>query len=168
MVHKSKEYKHLKSKGEREMNAQCQTFDCSLKALWPYNRRYHNRSAKVIHIQFIHVYIIIYIYKMTKVVRALWLAKRRVCMRVCKHGCGVKMFCFSRLITQAQIWKSFQLKTRHIYFTSLPTPSSAETWKIIGNTLCQFFFAYAEFLREKNPFLESNFISKQELITHTS
>ena len=47
------------------MNAQRQTFDCSLKALWPYNRRYHNRSAKVIHIQFIHVYIIIYIYKMT-------------------------------------------------------------------------------------------------------
>ena len=54
------------------MNAQRQTFDCSLKALWPYNRRYHNRSAKVIHIQFIHVYIIIYIYKMTKVVRALY------------------------------------------------------------------------------------------------
>ena len=53
------------------MNAQRQTFDCSLKALWPYNRRYHNRSAKLIHIQFIHVYIIIYIYKMTKVVRAL-------------------------------------------------------------------------------------------------
>lgn len=72
MVHKSTEYKHLKSKGEREMNAQRQTFDCSLKALWPYNRRYHNRSAKVIHIQFIHVYIIIYIYKMTKVVRALY------------------------------------------------------------------------------------------------
>ena len=80
MVHKSTEYKHLKSKGEREMNAQRQTFDCSLKALWPYNRRYHNRSAKVIHIQFIHVYIIIYIYKMTKVVRALWLAERRVSM----------------------------------------------------------------------------------------
>ena len=33
---------------------------------------------------------------MTKIVRALWLAKRSVCMRVCKHGCGVKMFCFSR------------------------------------------------------------------------
>ena len=36
------------------------------------------------------------IYKITKVVRALWLAERSVCMRVCKHGCGVKMFCFSR------------------------------------------------------------------------
>ena len=35
-------------------------------------------------------------YKITKIVRALWLAERSVCMRVCKHGCDVKMFCFSR------------------------------------------------------------------------
>ena len=26
-------------------------------------------------------------YKITKIVRALSLAERRVCMRVCKHGC---------------------------------------------------------------------------------
>ena len=37
----------------------------------------------------------IYIYKMTKTVRALWLAERSAYMRVCKHGCGVKMFWFS-------------------------------------------------------------------------
>ena len=36
------------------------------------------------------------IYKITKIVRPLWLAERSVCMRVCNHGCGVKMFCFSR------------------------------------------------------------------------
>ena len=36
------------------------------------------------------------LYKITKIVRALWLAERRVCMRVCKHGSSVKMFCFSR------------------------------------------------------------------------
>ena len=35
-------------------------------------------------------------HKIAKIVRALWLAQRRVCMRVCKHGCDVKMFCFSR------------------------------------------------------------------------
>ena len=34
--------------------------------------------------------------KITKTVGALWLAKRSVCMRVCKHGCGIKMFCFSQ------------------------------------------------------------------------
>ena len=39
---------------------------------------------------------VISIYKIAKIVRALWLAERRVCMRVCKHGCDVKMFCFSR------------------------------------------------------------------------
>ena len=35
-------------------------------------------------------------YKITKIVRALWLAERSVCMRECKHGCGVKLFGFSR------------------------------------------------------------------------
>ena len=35
------------------------------------------------------------VYKITKKIRALWLAERGVCMRVCKHDCGVKMFCFS-------------------------------------------------------------------------
>ena len=35
------------------------------------------------------------IYKVTKIVRALWLAERSVGMRVCKHGCGVKIFCSS-------------------------------------------------------------------------
>ena len=40
-------------------------------------------------------FLILY-YKITKIVCALWLAESSVCMRVCKHGCGVKMFCFSR------------------------------------------------------------------------
>ena len=35
-------------------------------------------------------------YKITKIVCTLWLAARSVCMRVCKHGCGVKLFGFSR------------------------------------------------------------------------
>ena len=35
-------------------------------------------------------------YKITKIARALWLAERSVYMRVSKHGCGIKMFCFSR------------------------------------------------------------------------
>ena len=29
------------------------------------------------------------IYKITKIVRTLWLAERRGCMRVCNHGCDV-------------------------------------------------------------------------------
>ena len=35
-------------------------------------------------------------YKKTKIIQALWLAERSVCVRVCKHACGVKMFCCSR------------------------------------------------------------------------
>ena len=38
----------------------------------------------------------IFHYKITKIVSELWLAERSVCMRVCKHGCDVKMFCFSK------------------------------------------------------------------------
>ena len=37
----------------------------------------------------------IIIYKITKIFLALWLAERSVCMRVCEHGCDVKMFCLS-------------------------------------------------------------------------
>ena len=38
----------------------------------------------------------IHIYKIAKIVPVLSLAERRVCMRVCKHGCDVKMFYISR------------------------------------------------------------------------
>ena len=37
----------------------------------------------------------ILIYKITKIVWALWLAERSVCMRVWKHGHGIKMYWFS-------------------------------------------------------------------------
>ena len=51
------------------------------------------------------------VYKVTKILRALWLAERSVCMRVCKHGCRVKIFCcFARYITQARFWKSFRVQ----------------------------------------------------------
>ena len=33
--------------------------------------------------------VITYLYKITKIVCALSLAERSVCMRVCKHGCGI-------------------------------------------------------------------------------
>ena len=38
--------------------------------------------------QYSHQYNII-IYKITEIVRALWLAESSICMRVCKHACGV-------------------------------------------------------------------------------
>ena len=56
-------------------------------------------------------------YKITKIVGALWLAERSVCMRVCKHGCGVNMFCFSRANhASANLKKFFEFKTRQVFF----------------------------------------------------
>ena len=62
-----------------------------------------------------HVLYNITYYEITKIVRALWLAETSVCMRVCKHGCGVKLFGFAKhlfakqeLITRARLrWQDF-------------------------------------------------------------
>ena len=56
-------------------------------------------------------------YKITKIVRELWLAERRVCMRVCKHSCDVKMFCFSRAShASTNLKKVLSWKTWQVYF----------------------------------------------------
>ena len=80
-------------------------------------------------------------YKITKIVRALWLAERRVCMRVCKHGCGVKMFCFSRANHASTNLKKFSSSKLDKFWLYLLIPSSAETWKIVTKKVCHFFFA---------------------------
>ena len=82
------------------------------------------------------------IYKITKIVWALWLTERSVCMTVCKHVSVVASRCigFCMLITRAWIWKSFWVQNSTGYLPYLPIPSSAETWKIFTNKLCQFFF----------------------------
>ena len=77
----------------------------------------------------------------TKIVRALRLAERGVYLRVCKHGCDVKMYWFSRPNHSHEFLKVFELKhsTSLLY---LPISSSAETWEIFTNMLCQFFFRF--------------------------
>ena len=45
------------------------------------------------------------------------MAERSVCIRVCKHGCDVKMFCFSRANhTSTNLKKAVEFKTRQVYF----------------------------------------------------
>ena len=75
-----------------------------------------------------------------------------------------RCFAFRALITQARIWKSFRVQnsTSLLY---LPIPSSAKTWKIFTNKLCQYFFAKADILSEKNPYFGKHLFAKQELIT---
>ena len=48
-----------------------------------------------------------HIYKITKTLHALWLGERCVCMRVRKHGCDIKMFCFSHASHRGTNLKKF-------------------------------------------------------------
>ena len=91
----------------------------------------------------------------------LWLAERRVCMRVCKHVCASRCFAFRALIMQARIWKRFWVKKNSTRLIYLPICSSAETWKIFRNMLCGFlFFAWAEILSKRNPYFGKHLFCK--------
>ena len=105
------------------------------------------------------------IYKITKIVCELWLAKRSVCMRVCKHGSVVASRCigFCVLFTRTWIWKSFQVQNLTSLFY-LPIPSLAETCKIFTNKLCQFFFRLSWHFKWENPYFGKHLLAKQELI----
>ena len=85
-------------------------------------------------------------------------------MRVCKHGCDVKMFFFSRANDASTTF----LVQNSTILLQLPIPAQAETWKIFTNKLYQFLFAQADILSEKIRILESVFFAKQELITRAS
>ena len=94
--------------------------------------------------------------------RALWLAQTRVCMRVCKHGCDVKMFCFSRANHVSTNLKKF--------LTSKLDKVTLFTHSFVGWHLenlykedVSIFFAKADILSEKNPyFLESIFLQNKD------
>ena len=65
-------------------------------------------------------------YKITMIVRALWLAKRRVCMTVCKHGCDVKAYCFSGANHASTNLKRFWVEN----WTSLLIAHSLFDWNL--------------------------------------
>ena len=95
------------------------------------------KNARCLSISFLNVLSLMNFYKITKIVRALWLAERSVCMRVCKHGCGVKLFGFSRANHASMNLKSFRVQnsTSLLY---LPISSSAEIWKIVKKKWVNF------------------------------
>ena len=86
--------------------------------------------------------------------RALWLAERSVCRRVCKHGCDVKMFYFSRANHASTNLKKF-LGSKLDKFTLF-------THSFVAVSI---FFAYADILIEKHPYFGKHLFTKQELIT---
>ena len=96
-------------------------------------------------------------YEITKIVGALWLAERSVCMRVCKHGFEVKMSCFSRTNHASKIWKRFLSSKLDKFTFYITIPSSAETWNIFTNKLCQFYFRLSwHFKGEKSVFWKAS------------
>ena len=99
-------------------------------------------------------------YKITKIVRALRLAERSVYMRVCKHGCGVNMFCLSPANHESTNLKKFSSSKLH-KFTSFT--HSFVGWNLENRyKVRQFFFALADILSEKNPYqLESIFLQNK-------
>ena len=93
-------------------------------------------------------------YKITKIARALWLVERSVCMRVCKHGYGVKMFCFSSANHTATNLETF-LSSKLDKFTLLT--HSLIGWNLENRykeVVSIFFRLSWHFKREKSVFWE--------------
>ena len=86
-----------------------------------------------------------------KIVCALWLTERRVCIRVCKHGCDVKMFCFSRTNHVSTNLKKFL--TSKLDKVTLFTHSFV-SWNLenLYKQAESIFFAKADILSQKNPY----------------
>ena len=79
-----------------------------------------------------------------------------------KHGCDSKMFFFSR-VNHASMSLWDENSTSLLYSH---TPSSAGTWRIFPNMLCQCFFPFSwHFKREKSVFWKASFFAIQELMT---
>ena len=92
-------------------------------------------------------------YKITKIVRALWLAEGRVCMRFCKDSFDVEMFCFSRV---------HQASTNSIslYFI-YPILRRLKLGKSLQTSCDNFFRISWHFKREKSVCWKSSFVQNK-------
>ena len=98
--------------------------------------------------------------------RPLWLAERRVCMRVCKHGFDVKLFCFSRANHASTNLKKF-LSWKPDKFTLFIHSLVGWNLENLYKYAALIFFPLGwHFKARKIRILESIFFAKQELITH--
>ena len=102
------------------------------------------------------------IYKITKIVRALWLAERRVCMRVCKHGSGFKVFCFSRANHASRDLKNF-LSWKLDTFTLFTHFLVGWNLENLQKHAVSIFFAWADILSEKNPYFGKHLFCKTKI-----
>ena len=105
-----------------------------------------------------------YIYKITKIVHALWLAERSVCIRVCKHGCGVKLFGFlhaNHASTNLKNFSSSKLDKFTLFIHSFVGWNLENRYK---EGVSIFLRLSWHFKREKSVFCKASF-AKQELTT---
>ena len=102
-----------------------------------------------------------YFYKITKIVRALWLAERSVCMRVCKHGCDVKMFYFSRANHASTNLKKFSSSKldKFTLFTHSFVGWNLENRYKEGESI--FLCLSRHFEREKSVFCKASFLQNK-------
>ena len=86
-------------------------------------------------------------------------------MRVCKHGCGVKLFGFSRAnhaSTNLKKFSSSKLK-KFTLFTHFLRP--LKLGKSLQRRCVHFSSLKLTVLSEKNPYFAKHLFAKQELIT---
>ena len=102
-------------------------------------------------------------YKITyfKIARALWLAERSVCMRVCKHGCGVRMFCISHANHASTNLKKFS-SSKLDKFTLFS--HSFVGWNLENGYKESVSIFFRLSWREKSPYFGKHLFAKQELI----
>ena len=96
------------------------------------------------------------IYKISKIVRALWLAERSVFAWEYVNMVVASCFAFRALITQARIWKSFQVKTRQVYFI-YPFFRRLRLGKSLQRKCVNFYRLSWHFKREKSVFWKASF-----------
>ena len=93
------------------------------------------------------------LYKITQIVRADWLVERRVNMRVCKHGCDVNMFCFSRANhASTNLNKVLSWKIRRQVYFFYPFSRRLKLGKTLETCCVNFFSLELTSLSEKNPY----------------
>ena len=93
------------------------------------------------------------VYKITKIVHALWLADRCVCMRVCKHGCGVEMFrCSGANHASKNLKKFLSWKLHKLKYLIYPFPPRLTLGNLYKHTVSTFSLISWHFKREKPLF----------------
>ena len=95
--------------------------------------------------------------------RTLWLGERCICMRVSKHGCDIKMFCFLRANRTSTNLKVFELKTPQVYLFI----HSLIDWNLENlykHVVSIFFLLSWHFKREKSVFKKAKFQNTRPLL----